>query len=341
MTNSNQQSIIFVSLTGDETISVYDVNSDGTLSMRSTNPAHGPSGALCLHPNLNIVYDAHVESTTLASFKINRETGTLHHQNQVDTGIEIPAHMATDSNGNFLLTTYYGGGGISVHRLEPDGSIGSQVQHIQTGEKAHAVYITPDDSFVFVPHVCPTNHIRQFIFNKETGQLSDNETSRLEPPDDETGPRHICFHPSGEVAYVINEQGMTISKFEYDHSKGHLERTQHLSSLPEGYANDNGATAHIEVHPNGKWLYGSNRGHDSIVGMNIADNGSLTPSNFFSVPTSPRSFSIEATGHFLYCAGEAAGQIRAFKINQNNGDLSPFSDYTVGNKPFWVMAACL
>ena len=83
MTSNDQQPILFVSLTGDEAISVYNISSDGALSLRSTNPAHGPSGALCLHPNLNIVYDAHVESTTLASFKINRETGTLHHQNQV------------------------------------------------------------------------------------------------------------------------------------------------------------------------------------------------------------------------------------------------------------------
>ena len=341
MTNSNQQSTIFVSLTGDEAICIYDINSDGSLSFRSTNPAYGPSGALCLHPKLNILYDAHVESTTLASFTIDRETATLRYQNQVDTGIQIPAHMATDSTGNFLLTAYYGGGGISVHRINADGSIGDQIQHIQTGEKAHAVYITPDDSFVFVPHVCPTNHIRQFVLNKQTGQLVDNKIARLNSPDDQTGPRHICFRPSGDIAYVINEQGMTISKLDYDGMNGRLERSQHISSLPEGYTNENGATAHIEVHPNGKWLYGSNRGHDSIVGMDIADNGSITPFNFFSVPTSPRSFNIDATGHFLFCAGEAADIVRAFKIDQENGNLSPIADYDVGGKPFWVMAATL
>ena len=84
MTNSNQQSTIFVSLTGDEAICIYDINSDGSLSFRSTNPAYGPSGALCLHPKLNILYDAHVESTTLASFTIDRETATLRYQNRVD-----------------------------------------------------------------------------------------------------------------------------------------------------------------------------------------------------------------------------------------------------------------
>ncbi len=341
MTKSNQQSIIFVSETGDETISVYNIGSNGALSLRSTNPAYGPSGALCLHPKLEILYDAHVESTTISSFKIDRATGNLSHQNQVNTGIDIPAHMAIDSNGNFLLTAYYGGGGITVHKLESNGSIGNQVQYIQTGEKAHAVYITPDDSFVFVPHVCPTNHIRQFIFDKETGQLSDNTIPRLNPIDEQTGPRHICFHPSGDVAYVINEQGMTITSFQYNRLNGLLETKQHLSSLPDGATNNTGATAHIEVHPNGKWLYGSNRGHDSIVRMAIAEDDSLKQPEFFCVPSSPRSFNIEATGQYLYCAGETADKIRSFKINQQNGNLSQLADYNVGNKPFWVMATIL
>ena len=100
MTKSNQQSIIFVSETGDETISVYNIGSNGALSLRSTNPAYGPSGALCLHPKLEILYDAHVESTTISSFKIDRATGNLSHQNQVNTGIDITCLLYTSDSAD-------------------------------------------------------------------------------------------------------------------------------------------------------------------------------------------------------------------------------------------------
>ena len=110
--------VVFVSLTGDEEIKVYDLDqSSGALRLRTTNPAHGPSGALFLHPTLDVLYDAHVESTTLASFRLDKTTGQVTLLNSVDTGIGIPAHSVTDSQGRYLLTAYYGGGGITVHRL--------------------------------------------------------------------------------------------------------------------------------------------------------------------------------------------------------------------------------
>ena len=334
--------VVFVSLTGDEEIKVYDLDSSsGALRLRTTNPAHGPSGALFLHPALDVLYDAHVESTTLASFRLDKTTGQVTLLNSVDTGIGIPAHSVTDSLGRYLLTAYYGGGGITVHRLGSDGSIGEQVQYVQTGPKAHAVHISPDDRFVIVPHVCPTNKTSQFRFDTETGLLTENEPAVLLPPDDDTGPRHICFRPAGDVAYIINEQGKTVSAHRYDADTGTLERFQHLSTLPEGWEQEGGSTAHVEVHPNGRWAYGSNRGHDSIVGFNIADDGSLTPFGHYPVPASPRSFNIDPSGRFLYCAGEAADRMKCFRIDPHSGGLEELYEIDVGHKPFWVMATSL
>ena len=339
--SSGGRPVVFVSLTGDEQIKVYDQDREtGSLTLRSTSDAHGPSGALCLHPSGNLMYDAHVESTTLAAFRLDTASGELALINKVDTGIGIPAHLVTDRRGRFLLTVYYGGGGITVHRLGEDGAIGELVQYINTGEKAHAVYLAVEDRYVIVPHVCPTNKTSQFRFDAETGLLAPNDPAVLDPPDGETGPRHICFRPEGDVAYIVNEQGNTVTAHRFDAERGTLAIFQNVSTLPDGYE-EGGATAHVEVHRNGKWAYASNRGHDSIVGFNVAEDGALTAFGHVPVPASPRSFNIDPDGRFLYCAGEAAGVMTAYRVDQSDGSLHPIRDYTVGDKPFWVMATTL
>jgi len=339
--SSRGRPVVFVSLTGDEQVKVYDQDREtGSLTLRSTSDAHGPSGALCLHPSGSLVYDAHVESTTLAAFRLDTGSGELTLVNKVDTGIGIPAHLVTDRRGRFLLTVYYGGGGITVHRLGADGAIGELVQYINTGEKAHAVLLAVEDRYVIVPHVCPTNKTSQFRFDAVTGMLTPNDPAVLDPPDAETGPRHICFRPEGDVAYIVNEQGNTVTAHRFDAGRGTLTIFQNVSTLPDGYE-EGGFTAHVEVHRNGKWAYASNRGHDSIVGFNVAQDGALTAFGHAPVPASPRSFNIDPDGRFLYCAGEAAGMMTAYRVDQSDGSLHPIRDYTVGEKPFWVMATTL
>jgi len=329
--------MLFVSLTGDEQIKLYDLDPQrGALQLRATSNAHGPSGALCLHPNGTVLYDGHVLSSTLASFQFDIDSGELSLINKIDTGIETPAHLITDRAGRFLLTAYYTGGGITVHRLADDGSIGELVQYINTGEKAHAVLLSPDERFVFVTHVCPTNKTSQFRFDVATGRLTPNDPAEVQPPDENTGPRHICLGPNNDVAYIVNEQGNTITAHHFDAETGTLAIFQHLSTLPDGYT-EGGFTAHIEVHPNGKWLYASNRGHESIAGFQIAADGTLSPFGHYTVPASPRSFTIEPTGTFLYCAGEAADRMTAYRIDGATGALDPLTDYAVGKSPFWVM----
>ncbi len=339
--SSGGRAVVFVSLTGDEQVKVYDQDREsGSLTLRSTSDAHGPSGALCLHPAGNLMYNAHVESSTLAAYRLDTDSGELTLINKVDTGVETPAHLVTDRRGRFLLTVYYTGGGITVHRLGEDGAIGELVQYINTGEKAHGILLAVDDRYVIVPHVCPTNKTNQFRFDGETGLLTPNDPATVTPPDGETGPRHICLRPKGDVAYIVNEQGNTVTAHQFDTDSGTLTIFQNVSTLPDGYE-EGGFTAHVEVHRNGKWAYASNRGHDSIVGFNVADDGALSAFGHVSVPASPRSFNIDPDGRFLYCAGEAAGVMTAYRVDQTDGSLHPIQDYNVGDKPFWVMAATL
>ena len=297
------RSIVLVSLTGDEQIKLYDLDlASGALQLRSTGDAHGPSGALCLHPSGTVLLTAHVESTTLASLRLDATSGELTLINKVDTEISMPAHLITDRAGRFLLTAYYGGGGVTVHRLNEDGAIGELVQYVDTGEKAHSILLAAEDRFAFVPHVCPTNKTCQFRFASESGLLTPNDPAELSPPDAETGPRHICFRPQGDVAYIVNEQGNTVTAHRFDAESGTLEIFQNISTLPPDYTLG-GATAHVEVHPNGRWAYASNRGHDSIVGFTIAADGELSPFGHFPVPASPRSFNIDPSGRICTAPG--------------------------------------
>lgn len=334
--SNNRRTVLFVSLTGDEAIKLYDLDSQsGALHLRSTSNAYGPSGPLWLHPNGRVLYDGHVESTTLASFAFDPTSGDLTLINKIDPGIETPAHLITDQRGRFLLTAYYTGGGITVHRLGADGAIGELVQYANTGEKAHAVGVA-QERFVFVPHVCPTNKTSQFRFDSDSGWLTPNDPAELLPPDGNTGPRHICFRPQGDVAYIVNEQGNTVTAHRFDAERGALTIFQNISTLPADYT-EGGYTAHVEVHPNGKWLYASNRGHDSIAGFNIDASGALSPFGYFAVPPSPRSFNIDPSGAYLYCAGEAADRMTAYRVEPATGALHPLQDYAVGKQPFWVM----
>ena len=330
---------VFVALTSDEEIKAYSIDLEsGALALRSTSRAHGPIGSLHLHRASGVVFGAHVQSTQLSSYRLDAETGALAHISTVDTGLATPALAVTDRSGRFLVTGYYTGGGVTVHRIGGDGTIGELVQRVDTGEKAHAVLFDPTDRFVFIPHVCPTNKTAQFRFDAGSGQLTPNDPFELTPVETYTGPRHMCFGPGGDIVYTVNEQGNTITVHSYDAARGTLAPLQSVTTLPDGYIGES-YTAHVEVHPNGRWVYASNRGPgDSIAGFEIAADGTLTACGHYPVPSSPRSFSIDPTGHFCYCAGETAGRLRAFRVDQATGDLQQTDEFDVGQAPFWVLA---
>ena len=138
------------------------------------------------------------------------------------------------------------------------------------------------------------------------------------------------------MAYTVNEQGNTVTAHRFDADASF----QTISTLPAGYSEET-FTAHVEVHPNGRWTYASNRGHESIVGYDVAADGTLSQFDHFSVHASPRSFSIDPTGTFLYCAGEGASRMTAFRIDQEKGQLQTLHEYDTGKSPFWVMAATI
>jgi 6-phosphogluconolactonase len=247
-----------------------------------------------------------------------------------------PAHLATDATGRFLFAAYYVVGKVTVHAIGADSRLSDKpVQSIPTADKAHAIVPDPSNRFVFVPHT-GANAIFQFTFDATTGRLTANNPAKVETPKN-TGPRHLTFHPSKPIVYVANEQGGSVTAYDLDTKAGTLSPRQTLSTLPKEFHGTN-ACAEIKVHPSGHFLYVSNRGHDSIAGFTLDDDGKMTAIGQTPTEKTPRSFDIDSSGQFLYAAGKSSGKLATSQIDAKAGSLKLVKTMDVGKTPWWVLA---
>ena len=219
-----------------------------------------------------------------------------------------------------------------------DGYLGEPVESVQHRGQSinpdrqqaphpHSIIVSPDNQYIFVPDL-GLDKILIYRFNQEKGKLRPNDMPwiTLKPG---AGPRHFTFHPIGKFAYVINELNSTLAAFLYNPNKGTLKEIQTISTLPEGYTGIN-YCADIHIHPSGKYLYGSNRGHNSIAIFTInKETGILTITGHETTQGDfPRGFAINPSGKFLLVANQRSNNIVSFRINDETGDLSP-AGYTI------------
>jgi 6-phosphogluconolactonase len=327
---------VFVSLAGDKRIAVYQADlRDGSLKHRADVAIDGEPGALTVDSSHHFLFASVRSEGKLAAFRIGR-TGQLKILSTVPAGAD-PAYLSTDKRGRFLLCAYYVAGKVTVHAIAADGSLDHKPrQEVATADNAHAVVLDPSNRFAFVPHTGP-NAVFQFTFNAKAGRLQVAAVPKLTTPP-RTGPRHLVFHPSLAVAYVDNEQGGSVTAYHFDADTGGLRPLQIVSTLPAGFKGEN-ACAEVKVHPGGKFLYVSNRGHDSIASFALdARDGRLTALGRVPTEKTPRSFDLHPGGQFLYAAGESSGRLAAYRIDLNTGKLERFATYRVGKQPWWVLA---
>jgi 6-phosphogluconolactonase len=271
----------------------------------------------------------------LASFRIDPATGRLTHLSTVTVGPD-PAHISTDHTGRYLLTAYYVDARVTVHAIGDDRKLGVKpLQSIPTDDKAHAIVPDPSNRFVFVPHTGP-NVIFQFAFDAKTGRLSANTPAKLRTPKG-TGPRHLAFHPSQPVAYVANEQEGSVTAYAFDRKAGTLRALQTESTTPQDFKGTN-ACAEIKVHPAGRFVYVSNRGHDSIAAFALKSDGKLRAIGQSATEKTPRSFDLDPSGKYLFATGESSGKLAGYRIDPNDGGLTRLATYEVGKMPWWVLA---
>jgi 6-phosphogluconolactonase len=305
------------------------------LAAESVNPSF-----LAVDPSRRFLYAVNEvakyagrSSGGVSAFAIDPGTGKLTFLNEVPSGGAVPAHLVVDKTGRFVLVANYGGGSLAVFPILEDGRLGGAsafVQHRgssvnprrQEGPHAHSIYLSPDNRFAISADL-GLDEVFVYRFDPLKGTLAPNNPpfAKVNPG---AGPRHIAFHPSGKFAYVINEMQSTVTAFSYEPASGALHLLQTVSTLPKDFEGES-TTAEVEVHPSGKFLYGSNRGHDSIAAFAIDNRkGTLTPIAY--VPTlgkTPRNFAIDPTGSYLFAANQDSDSIVLFRINPKSGLLTP------------------
>ncbi len=286
-------------------------------------------------------------SGAISAFAIDPKTGNLKLLNQQPTQGGAPCHLTLDATGKFVLVANYVGGNAAVFPVQSGGSLGAAVENIQhqgkgpnqkrqEGPHAHNVVLDPANRFAFVSDL-GLDKVMIYRFDAATGKLLPHTPPAATLPPG-AGPRHFTFHPNGKYAYVINELNSTVTAFAYDKAKGNLQELQTVSTLPAGYTGES-YCADIHVSPNGKFLYGSNRGHNTIAAFAVnAQTGKLTPLAHTSTRGKwPRNFTIDPSGNFMLVANQHTDNVAVYRVDVRTGKLTPLGEPTEVPSPVCVL----
>jgi 6-phosphogluconolactonase len=333
---ANAETLLYISDAGNQRIVVYRMDDEkGELTEIQTVDSKAAPGSLCVDPQRKHLFASLRSTFKLASYAIAKD-GKLELLRTADLEPNVPAtYVSTDQTGKFLLWPSYQGGKVGVHGIDAAGRLSQKpLQVIETAKTAHAAVVSRDNRWVFVPHVEP-NAIYQFRLDAKTGQLSLG--SQAPGGKDGAGPRHLAIHPSQKFACSSNETGNSITLYSLDSESG-LKPLQTLSTLPDDFTGQN-STADVKFHPSGKFVWVSNRGHDSLAGFKFDEAaGKLTAMGQTPTEKTPRSFEVTPSGKFVFGAGEGSGKLAAYSVNQESGELKPLGTHDVGKSLTWVLA---
>lgn len=327
---------VYISNAGSEHLSKFVMDAEtGKLTQETDIPLISSPGAVATTADGTLMFICLRGVKQYQSLRVDKSTGGLTPIGGI-TVDEGGPYLKTDKTDRFLLATYYGAGAVSVHKINDDGSLSQDpIQWIETEEHAHSIQLDKSNRFAFVPHTNPPNAIYQFRFDETTGELSSNDPPKIQPETPE-GPRHFIFHPTRDLLYSINENGCTVSAHHFDPDNGTLSSFQVISTLPEGWDSDSKSTAEISMTQDGRFLYASNRGHDSIAIFSVNEDGTLTAKGHQPTEATPRFFDLDPTGNFILSAGQNSGHLSTYKINHENGQLEQIERFEVGKSPLWI-----
>jgi 6-phosphogluconolactonase len=312
----------------------------GKLTPRGLAAEVSSPSFLAIHPNHRFLYAVNEsdqfkgqKSGAVTAFRIDPKTGKLTMLNQQPSGGEGPCHLVVDREGKHVLAANYGGGSACVLPIASDGKLGKAtafVQHEgssvnkdrQEKPHAHSINLDPENRFAFVADL-GLDKVLVYKYDAVKGTLKPNDPPAATVPPG-SGPRHFAFHPKGRFAYAINELKSTVTAFQYDPKEGVLKPLQTITALPKGYKKPSW-TAEVQVHPSGKFLYGSNRGHNSIAVFAIdPKTGKLTPTGHQDKDIkTPRNFGMDPAGTVMLVANQDSGSIVVFRIDPKTGQPSP------------------
>ena len=319
------------------------------------------SSFLAFDPTRRHLYSTQNRSDQLSAFAVDPTSGRLALINRVpappgpDARESGPSYLSVDHDllglqdlrdghdadaddvhaGGFVLCANYRGHNITVFRRTPGGALSTVVQNLSAGKHAHSVVFSPDGRHVFAPHL-GSDLIAQYRFDPRGGPLLPGDPPAMHTPAG-SGPRHLSFHPDGRHAYLVNELDATVMVLAYDAAAGTLTAQQRVDSLPAGYQGRRWA-ADIHVHPSGRFVYASNRAHDSLAIFAIdPGNGDVTLVGHQAAEgKTPRNFCLDAEGRFLVVAHEDSGSVAVFSVDQETGGLTLRSRQPVAPQPTFV-----
>jgi 6-phosphogluconolactonase len=285
------------------------------------------------------------KSGAVTSFSIDRATGRLTTLNRSSSKGAGPCHIRVDATGKMLVVANYSSGSTACMPIKADGTLGEAVSFFQfTGSgpnqkrqrepHAHSATFSPDNRFAIVADL-GTDKLMVFRVDPAKASMTPNDPPSFSTPPG-AGPRHFAFHPKGKFAYAINELASTVTAASYDKARGAFTHIETVSTLPPDYKGDT-TTAEIKIHPNGKFLYGSNRGHDSIAVFSIAANGKLKLIGHTSTQGKvPRNFSLDPSGKWLIAANQNTDNLVVFAVDPRTGRLSPTGQNLPAGAPVCV-----
>lgn len=266
----------------------------------------------------------------VSAFRLDPATGELTPLNQVPSGGGAPCHLTLDRAGRHVFVANYVGGSVAVIALEPDGRLGRQtafIQHIgssvnearQKAPHAHGIYLDAAERHVLVPDL-GMDQVVIYRFDPATGGLSPSPAgnARLAPG---SGPRHLAFSTNGRHFFVLNELLSTVTVFSWDAATGRAAEAGTVATLPAGFSGGN-STAEIEAHPNGRFVYASNRGHDSIAVFHWAEARLMPVQHQPLGVKTPRHFALSPSGRWLLVSGQNSGRIEIHAVDTAAGTLA-------------------
>jgi 6-phosphogluconolactonase len=342
--------------TSDGSKGIYAFRFDegsGALKMVGLAAATKSPSFLAVSPNRKFLYAVNEISAfegekagSVTAFSIDAQSGKLTALNAKSSKGDGPCHLAVDATGRFLAVANYGGGNFSMLPIGADGRLSDSIAILanggsgpnkdrQEGPHAHAVVFDARNRYLLGADL-GLDRVFVYKFDPSNGSLGANDPSSVQLAPG-AGPRHIAFHPTLPLAFAINELTSTITSLSWDPATGRLAAAGSVSSLPDGYSGNN-STAEIAVHPNGQFLYGSNRGHDSIAVFAIAPTGTLTLVEHESTRgQTPRNFAIDPSGKWLIAANQKSNSLAVFSIDQKTGALTPVGPLAQVRTPVCVM----
>lgn len=319
-----------------------DLNlADGTMSNPKLVAEVANPTFLAVHPTLNVLYstsevrrDSKRENAKVIAYEI-ADDGMLQVLGSKPTGGEGPCFVSTDRVGQFVFVANYSSGSISAFSLNNDGNLLSNVSNIQhvgksvdasrqEGPHAHCILVDPNDRYVCAADL-GLDQVIVYAFDRNTGTLTN--TGRPFQATPGFGPRHLAFHPNGKHAFVIHEMASQLSACTWDAASGGMTEIHHIATLPSGFTNSS-STAEVLVHPNGRFVYGSNRGHDSVAAFRFDEaSGRLALVGHTSTKgKTPRNFCIDPSGSYLLAQNQDSDSIYSFRIDTESGILEQVGD---------------